>query len=174
LYSVKSQFKLLDNHYSMNICLIASILLQVLMYADTYWMPQHIAVEEVVSKRSEYAGKSHLRFKYFIATNKSEYKVTATVYSSLKEKDSVPIYKSAIANAPTGILLVDKGEVWVYNAGYLKLGGTFWLYGLFAAAMFLFFFGWLLKLEQGRYNLIMIMTGLTFLAFLYYINLLAI
>ncbi len=169
---MKSQFKLLDNHYSINICLIVSILLQVFMYADNNWAPQHLTMEKVESKRSALFGKYHRYYEYFITTNKREYNVTSTVYSNLKENDTMAIYKSVISNAPTGILLVDKEEGWIYNAGYLNLGGNIWLYGLFAATMFLLFFGWLLKLEQGRYNLIIFMSGFTLLAFLYYINVL--
>jgi hypothetical protein len=105
--------------------MFVSLFICVFIYADCTIIPQK-SRDEIVEKINKYhipskSGRSN-RYNYEIKNNKSTHDVTAFVYNSVSENDTIKIYYSVVTHAVQKIeLKQDVGRLIIQN-NYLNVG----------------------------------------------------
>jgi hypothetical protein len=155
--------------------LFISLLLCVFIYADCTFIPQK-GRDEIVQNKNKYnipnkRGGSG-RYNYEIKTNKSTHDVTAFVYNSVSENDTIKLYYSAVTHSIQKVeIKQDVGKLIIQN-NYLNVSTGYiflWVIGIGSIIAQLVYS--YLPYEVSKRNLSYLVLITTLVAFLFHIRL---
>ena len=149
-----------------------SIALCAFMLIETNWLPTKSHVEKIKNFKALKNGGTRYRERnnYYIETNRRKYDVTEGVYLAVSRGDSVAIIRSLISGAVQKIVVSVNGNIYVYQVGFIWLGG--WLFPaiVIAAVIILMFYYPRIDYLQGRRNLTYCFFIVTLVMFFNYLS----
>lgn len=157
-------------HYSV---LTACLVVCILIYADVYLFPLRSNIEVVTDSRSElHYSKTTLIFRYFIKTQRREYKVPASVYNGVDDGDSIVVFRSLAANSAQKIAINREGYKGIYDIGYLLTNSRCFIFALLPLGIIttLIFYNYI-KYLPGRTNLTVFLAITTLYFLIAHLNL---